>query len=94
MSKINDLINKLEDSTVTSHDFVESKVRIQDELYKILGSAKDGSPLYLAVSKMYRSWARLGGGLAGVKAGTLADYVSNIADLKAFMKRYEEDDEF
>lgn len=89
MSKINDLLADLEDAVITSIEFVTAKVKIQDELYRIVDSLPEGDPSHAPAKKMLTQWRLLGGASVNHKSGNLASYVTAINDLKAFLTKLD-----
>lgn len=92
MTKINDLLNTLENSAINAEAFAESRIRIGDELYRIVDSSEEESDLHKLASKMYVSWAQLGGYYGDTSKRTLTGYLEKISELKAFIHSYENED--
>jgi hypothetical protein len=85
MSKITDQLSTLEKSPITGHSFIEAKVRIQDELWKLMNANPDDTEAHRLLSRMHRTWRLLGG-----PEGTLLGYTSAICDLNSTLHELAE----
>lgn len=84
MSKIADLLNELENSSLTGNQFIKTKIDIQDALWKLKDSTPEDSEAHLLLSKMHRTWRLLGG-----VDGTFLGYISAIRDLKTTLQELD-----
>lgn len=82
MSKINDLLAKLEAAQVTSQDFVKAKVDIQVALLALIEETSY-QPLKTRLEAMHTTWRRLGAD------GNLRRYNDAIRELKVVMSMVE-----
>lgn len=82
MSKINDLLNVLEDTCVTSSDFVKAKLNVQDELQAMADNTSDWSIKSFLIQS-HTTWRKLG------LNGTLKAYSDAVLDLKFGLRNIE-----
>jgi hypothetical protein len=84
MSKIEDLLNVLEDTCVTSPDFVKAKLNIQDELH-VRYEAETNPSFRSFFLHAHTDWRKLG----GRPTGTLKGYNTAIHELRSGMRLIE-----
>lgn len=84
MLKLNNFLDALENTCVTSDSFVKAKLNIQDELYVQYEAATDPS-IRSFLLQTHTTWRKLG----GAPAGTLKGYTDAIYDLRSTLRIIE-----